>query len=553
MKFIYYPIRLLFVGLYRMWLGLKQRLFRHSEAYIELEVRGIVPRSEPFGMFGTGRMSLFDYRQILKRAKKDPNIEGLILRIQSLGGAGLGTIEEFRELLREFGHAGHFTAAYLEEADTRAYYLATACKRIFMVPSGTLGPLGLHMQQPFFRNTLEKLGIEPELQHIGEYKTASDMFTREDASEAHREMLDWLLSGLYDEIIRDIHVRRGLSEEEVREGFDEGLLNGQHAKELGFVDDLFYEQDLEEWIREQTDDRYHPVDDMAYRWRRIPRDVSWVPPRRVALLYACGSIHSGEGQFFPNPTVGSRSVVKSLRQVRTSPAIEGVLLRINSGGGSATASDVIAREIQRVRDEEDLPVVASMSDVAASGGYYISVFSEPIIANRVSITGSIGVVLGKFNTEELQEKSGVNTEHFKRGERAGMLSPLRRLRDDEEEKLGDMMEHVYDQFLEVVKEGRGGEKDEWEEVAEGRVWTGKQAVARNLVDRTGSFDDAIQQVRSRMNASSDAPIHIVPMPAWKMDLFGSMGAGLLNILQTVSRWFPSLFSSLRSLFGSGYR
>ncbi len=491
---ITYPLRLLFIALYKSWLGLKQTLFRSSGSVLELNVSEIPEQPSPIS-FLKGDLSLFDYRTILKRASADPNVDGLVLRIDDLGGTGFGPIEELREFLRTFARSGKFTVAYLDGTDTRGYYLASICDRIFLQPSAALGPLGLHVQQPFLRGTLDKLGIEPKMERKGAYKTAADALNRKTMSDEHEEMLNWLLDDLYDELIEEIHARRGLERETIRDRFDEGFLDGPAAKDAGLVDDLFHTHELEEWIDERTSGSHTPRSAERYVSCTIPSDVSWRPPQRIAVLYADGPIHGGQGSVFPQPTVGERTITKTLRDLREDGRYDGILFRVNSPGGSAVASDTIAREIQRMRTNEDTPVVASMGGVAGSGGYYISVLADPIYANHTTLTGSIGVVMGKFNIEELQEKIDYRTRSVTRGKRADMISPNRGWNYGEKKKLTSMMDNVYDRFVDVVEEGRDREREAIEDVAQGKVWTGRQARDNGLVDETGGFEEALRHLR----------------------------------------------------------
>jgi protease-4 len=512
-------------------------VFRPPESVLELDISSISEQPNPISWLGGGGNSLLEYRRMLKRAAKDPNIEGVLLRINGLEETGFGSIEELREQIRKFSRSGKFTVAYVDSVGTRAYYLASICDQVFMNPTAALGPLGLHMQQSFLKGTLEKLGIRSHLERIGDYKSASERFEREEMSPEHEEMINWLLDDLYGEIITEVHARRGLSRETVRDLFDEGFLQASEAKETGLVDDLVHQQDLEEWIREHAGS-YRPVASDTYLGRRLPSEVSWQSPRRVAVLYADGPIHSGDGTLMPDATVGSRTMRKTLRDIRESAQYEGILFRVNSPGGSAVASDKIAREIQRTRTEEELPVVTSMCDVAGSGGYYISALSEPIYANRTSITGSIGVVMGKFTVEELHDKIGYRTQQVTRGERADMNSSTREWTDDEHEKIVSLMSHTYDQFVDVVQEGRNRSREEIEEVAQGKVWTGRQAEGHKLVDELGGFDEALQHVRSKAGLSDEDTVRLDPYPVQHFSLFGSfMGSIMSRVTTALARYF----------------
>ncbi len=525
------------MSLYKGWLSMAQTVFRSRQSVLELNVSSISEQPNPISWLGGGGNSLLEYRRMLKRAARDPNIEGVVLRVDGLEGTGFGSIEELREQIRKFARTGKFTVAYIDAVGTRAYYLASICDQVFMNPTAALGPLGLHMQQSFLKGTLEKLGIRSHLERVGDYKSASERFEREEMSPEHEEMVNWLLDDLYDEIITEIHARRDLSRDTVRDLFDEGFLQATEAKESGLVDDLVHQQDLEEWVREQAG-AYRPVGSDTYLGRRLPSEVSLQSPRRVAVLYADGPIHSGDGTLMPDATVGSRTLRKTLRDIRDSGQYEGILFRVNSPGGSAVASDKIAREIQRTRTDEELPVVTSMGDVAGSGGYYISALSEPIYANRTTITGSIGVVMGKFTVEELHDKIGYRTQDVTRGERADMNSSTRDWTDDEHEKIMSLMSHTYDQFVEVVQEGRNRSRNEIEDVAQGKVWTGRQAKKHKLVDELGGMDEALRHVRSKTGISEEEPLRLDPYPTQHFSLFGSFGGTVLNRLATaLSRYF----------------
>jgi protease-4 len=531
-----YLIRWFFVLLYRSWLHVAQCLFRSSDAVLELDVSGVSEQPMPFSWLGDGGNSLLTYRRLLKRAANDPNIEGVILRVRQLDDTGFGVLEELREQVRKFSRSGKFTVASLDSVGTRAYYLASICDRIVMNPTAALGPLGLDMQQSFLKGTLDKLGIRSRLERIGEYKSAPEMFNREEMSPEHEEMVNWLLDDLYEEVVTEVHARRGLSRESVFSLFDEGFLTASQALEGGLVDDVVHQNDLEEWVREQAG-AYNPVQADTYTGRRLPAEVSWRSPRRIAVLYADGPIHSGNGRVLPDSTVGDETMLKTLRDLRDSGRYEGILFRVNSPGGSAVASDKIAREVQRTQEEASVPVVTAMAGVAGSGGYYISALSETIYANRTTITGSIGVVMGKFTIEELQDQMGYRTQHVTRGERADMNSPTRDWKPEEREKVVSLMEHTYDRFVDVVEEGRDQSRERIEEVAQGKVWTGRQAKEHKLVDHLGGFDDALRHLRSRAGITDDAPIRLDPYPVNYLNLFDSMvGVVLRRVKSVLFRW-----------------
>ncbi len=531
-----YPIRWFFVFLYRSWLHVAQHLFRSSGAVLELDISGVTEQPMPFSWWSDGGNSLLTYRRLLKRAARDPNIEGVILRIRQLDDTGFGVLEELREQVRKCSRSGKFTVASLDSVGTRAYYLASICDRIVMNPTAALGPLGLDMKQSFLKGTLDKLGIRSRLERIGKYKSAPEMFNREEMSPEHEEMVNWLLDDLYEEVVTEVHARRGLSRETVRSLFNEGFLTASEARDGGLVDDVVHQNDLEEWVREKAG-AYNPVQADAYAGRRLPAEVSYRSPRRIAVLYADGPIHSGNGKVLPNPTVGDETMLNTLRDLRESDQYEGILFRVNSPGGSAVASDKIAREIQRTQEDASIPVVTGMASVAGSGGYYISALSDTIYANRTTITGSIGVVMGKFTIEELQDRVGYRSQHVTRGDRADMNSPGRDWKSEEREKVVSLMEHTYDQFVDVVEEGRDQSRDRIEDVAQGKVWTGRQARDRKLVDRIGGFDEALRHLRSRAGISDDVPIRLEPYPVNYLNLFGSVtGMVLQRVKSILLRW-----------------
>ena len=433
--------------------------------------------------------------QALTRARNDDSVKGLALYIQT-ARFGLGKAQEVRSLLQAFTEAGKFVDCYLETAGegtngTLAYYLASACERITLSPLGEWNVVGLHSDSTFFRGTLDKLKIEPQFLHVGDYKSAAEAYTETGHSEAAAEALGAVLDDLYNQIVDAIAESRELSPELIRDLIDQAPLNAEQALENGLLDEVTYPDVFERRFAERSEG--NPVSTPLDEYSSMP------DPRgqhRVAMVFAQGTIvrgGNGTDGWSQQRYVGAESLRQILQALAEDTGLTGVVLRVDSPGGSPVASDLILRELEILT--EKMPVVVSMSDVAASGGYYISSKAAKIIAAPATITGSIGVVGGKLATRQFQQELlGISHDEINRGANADFFSSLDPFSPAQETQYLALMTRIYDIFVGHVAEGREMTREEVEQVAGGRIWTGRQALEIGLVDELGGLDRAIELV-----------------------------------------------------------
>jgi len=445
----------------------------------------------------------------IREAVDDPLVTGIVLHIDQTP-LSLAQIEELRALMLAARENGKPVVAYLDEASSNgAYLLATAAEKVYLHPAGELDIIGLSMELQFLRSTLEMVGIEPQFARRAEYKGAVEMYTNTEASPANAEQMNALLDELSGHWATNIAAGRGISVEEVWALVDHGPFSADEAKEAGLVDGLAYPDELESDLLEELFSEDHTlIEDYG-----LDRDTSgWPSPREIAVIYVDGTIHSGEsstpGFFGGGYTAGSDTVVAQLRQARSEDTVKAVVLRVDSPGGSAFASDEIWRAVEQVQ-EKDKPVIVSMGGVAASGGYYVSAGAAAVYANPSTITGSIGVYGGKINIEGLYGKLGVGTELYDRGRMSSMWSLSRPLDDTEYAALDRLIGETYRRFKEKVEDGRDMDAGQVEEVARGRVWSGSAAQENGLVDELGTLHDAIERAQEEAGLPEGRRVDLV--------------------------------------------
>jgi protease-4 len=448
----------------------------------------------------------------LRKAKIDRRVSSVVIRPTSTA-ALWGKIQEVRDAILDFRQSDKPIIAFLEYGGDQAYYLASACDRVFLLPTASLDLTGIASYELFLRGTLDKVGAYPDALHVGEYKTASNTFTEQTFTAAHREMADSLNADLYGQLIRGLADGRHKSEDEVRALIDHGPYLPEDAVRAGLVDDLAYEDELDDKV-DLGEGSVRYLEQKQYR-QVSPSALGLNRGDRIAVIYAVGVISSGESSNDSTGTqvVGSDTLVNYIRRARADRSVRAIVLRIDSPGGSAIASDVIWRELMLTRDVK--PVIASMSDVAASGGYYIAVPAHAIVAQPATLTGSIGVVSIKFVLDGTMDKLGVNVEEIARGRYAGMYSPVSQFSPEERVKMLEIMQATYDAFVEKAAAGRNTTPEKIDAIAQGRVWTGHQAKQLGLVDELGGLDRALALAKQRAKIPQDEEVELVIYPPKK--------------------------------------
>jgi len=448
----------------------------------------------------------------LRLAKRDPRITGVLLMPSSLDSPFWGKVQELRDAVLDFRKSGKTVVAFLEFGGDREYYLASAADRVYLLPTSALDLTGVASYEVFLRGTLDKLGAYPDFLQIGDYKTAVNQLTQKSFTPAHREMTESLNGDMYAQLVRGIASARKKTEAEMRQLLDEGPFSPEDAVRLGLVDGLAYEDQLDDRVPQlRQGGEMRRVDGSDYQ-RVTARSLGIRPASRIAVLYASGVIASGKSGYDPSNgmVVGSDTFVEQLRRLREDDSIKAIVLRIDSPGGSSVASDVIWRELMITRDEKPArPLVTSMSDLAASGGYYIAVPGQVIVAQPGTLTGSIGIFAGKFVIDGTLAKVGVTTETVKSGKNSDIYSPFARFSPEQRMKVGQYMDGFYKNFLMKVAEGRHKTPAEIDMVAQGRVWTGAQAKDRGLVDALGGLDTAVSIAKQRAHIPADEEVDLV--------------------------------------------
>jgi protease-4 len=456
--------------------------------------------------------SLADLYRGFRAAREDSGVEGLALYVRDTG-FGLAKAQEFRRQMRAVADGGKFVECYFETVGegsngTLGYYLATACDRIYLSPAGAVNLLGLWADAPFLRGTLEKLEIEPEFLSIGEYKSAGETFTRTDHSPAAREAIEAVLDGEYRQIVAAVAEARELEPSEVERLIDTAPHTAEEALAAGLVDELLYPDEFRDRVEELAggEPRLVHLDSFGHR--------PALSGRRIAVVFAAGTIIRGTGGIEPwteELFVGSDDLTEVLRGLAENRAVSAVVLRIDSPGGSALASDLILREVELLAREK--PVVVSMSDLAASGGYYIAAKAAKIVAEPGTITGSIGVVMGRFATAGLErEHLGITRDPLGRGANAGIWADPNPLGPEELAELRVQTEEVYKSFVAHVAEGREMTPAAVEAVAQGRVWLGSDAARLGLVDELGGLDRAVALAAEAAGLPAGEPVRLVYYP-----------------------------------------
>ncbi|MDE3156793.1 MAG: signal peptide peptidase SppA [Acidobacteriota bacterium] len=451
---------------------------------------------------------------LLQKAKVDPRVRAVLLEPSGLDSPYWGKLDELRDAILDFRRSGKPIVAYLEDPGEDEYDLATACDHVYMIPSSELDLTGIATYELFLRGTLDKIGAYPDYHHIGDYKTAINTFTQKGFTPAHREMDESLNTDLFGQFVDAVARGRQMRAADVRTLIDQGPFLPEDALRAGLVDDLEYEDQVEQGLRHD----YGPMKTMdADEYAQVsPGSLGLDRGPKIAVIYVDGAIVSGTSGYSPTEgaVVGSTSLIDDIRAVRRDSSIRAVVLRINSPGGSATASDAIWRALEVSRKEQpDRPLVVSMSDLAASGGYYIALPAQVIVAQPGTLTGSIGIFGGKMVTGGTFQKLGAAIDAVSVGKYAQMNSPARPYTPEEQAKLEQQLQAFYDQFVEKAAAARHKTPEQIDAIGQGRVWTGQQAKANGLVDELGGLDRAIAIAKARAKIPAGQSVQLVTYPA----------------------------------------
>ncbi|MGI9491149.1 MAG: signal peptide peptidase SppA [Geminicoccaceae bacterium] len=475
----------------------------------------------------------------IDRAGRQRNVAGLIARIDG-SGPGFAQTQEIRNAIERFRANGKFAYAFSSSfgefgPGTLGYYLATAFDEIHLQPLGAVGLTGLYLETPLLQGLFEMVGVTPSGDKRGAFKTAANMFTERSLTREHQLSLEWLATSLYEQIQDGISEGRRLAKETVDELIDGGPYNAREAFHNGLVDRLSYWDQVVERAKKQagSDTRLIAHDTFA---RALPAEAA--SGEVIALIEAVGQIQQGESSIGPGGAfIGSDTISKAIDDAIDDEDVRAILFRIASGGGSAVASETIARELRRAIELKK-PVIVSMGDVAASGGYWIAMDATTIVADPGTLTGSIGVLAGKPVLDGFWHKLGVNWGTVGRGANASMWSTNRDYNSFGRARLNAFLDETYDAFTAGVARGRGMTQDDVHKVAEGRVWTGAQAKELGLVDELGGFAKALDLARTEIGVDPGDPVSLrrfpAPKPPWEAAL--ELMQNPLIFFQTLSNW-----------------
>lgn len=459
-----------------------------------------------------------DIVEALEAASEDKHIVGLMATIGNIS-MGYGKIQEIRQAIQKFRSKGKPAIVYADSfgefgPGNREYYLATAFDRIYLQPSGDIGLTGLIFQTPFIKGTLDKLGIVPRMDQRMEYKNAMNTFTEKQYTQPHKEALESIMNSMFQQLVTDISTSRNLSEFTVKMLFEKGVFFAKDALDAKLVDGLGYLKDISDEFKNSigVDVKYLSLSEYASKIESI-----YPVGDTIALIYGVGGIKRGKSKYYPifgDVSMGSETVTEAFQAAIEDKDVKAIIFRVDSPGGSYVASDSIWQETIRAK-EAGKPVIVSMSDVAGSGGYFISMAANKIVAHPGTITGSIGVFAGKFVKIGLMEKLGITWDEIHTGPYANMWTDLQDYSPEHWQRLQDALDRIYKDFTEKVSKGRKLSMERVEMAAKGRIWTGKDAKDLGLVDELGGLPTAINLAKRAAAIPENTPVTLKIFPKEK--------------------------------------
>ena len=489
---------------------------------LEGEIEEQPPQDPLTEAFFGARTTVTDIVQALDRAETDPRITGIEVRVGE-STLGMAKIQEIHQKIREFNRKGKFSVAYLEFATNRSYYLASACQTVILLPTSLFHVRGMMTSTTFLRGTLDKLGIYPDLYHVGDYKNAMNVYTEKKYTPAHREADQTLLEDFYQQYLRGVAEGRGMKLEEVKKAIEKGPYTSQEALATKLIDRLAYDDEARDLVKQKNRGSENRLSLGEYLRRTERRGGA-----KLAVIYATGTILPGRSGDSPfgGAVMGSETMAEQFRRAREDASVRAVILRVDSPGGVTFPSEIIRREV--VVTKRVKPVVVSMSDLAASGGYAIAMSANRIVAEPGTITGSIGVLGGKLNLLGLYEKLGLSKDYLTTTENSTMDYPFQNFTPAQRESILKYMRDIYGSFIQGVAEGRHMKVEAVDKIGQGRVWSGERARQLGLVDELGGLDTAIAAAKTLAKIPPSEPVSLIYLPPPKSlfekmrDLMGSM-------------------------------
>ena len=503
-----------------------------TNQFVEISISGALSEVKP--TFALGTVPTTPLNNILKsidKIEENKRIIGVIIRIGGID-TGWGKLQEIRNRLINLRQNGKMVISYLDSANNAEYLLATATEQIILAPAGTIGLTGLRAEVIFYKGILDKFDIKADLFAIGDYKSAIEPYTRKNMSEAQRQAMTSILDNLHQQQVDMIAAgREHINAERAIELINQGPFTANEAHEVGLVDSLSYYDQLITSLESNHDSKTEFIPNYGKKavtqpdlgtFTGLMKFISmFTKPTtqskkhntpKIALIYATGPIMPNHPQipFGIGEGITPHRIIDALQTARKDESVRAIVIRVDSPGGSALASDLIWHEVKQAQEQK--PTIVSMSDVAASGGYYISAAATEIVAQPGTITGSIGVLGGKLNLKGIYNKVGLTKDIITRGKNADIYSDYSNFSQSERQKIEKMLHKVYDDFVNKVAEGRQKTYDEIHQIAQGRVWTGQQAKELGLIDWLGGLDTALAIAKKHVSFSHDEPIEIITLP-----------------------------------------
>ena len=508
-RLLSFVVRLLVLPLWAPLWVLRRRV--PAGAWLHVTVEGKVvdyAQRKVYFTFAPAPSSIHGLEKLAEQTAKDPRIKGVLVTIRSFGG-GMATATGFRDVLTRIAASGREVVVHLPlGGDTKELYVASAAHRVLVGPQSTIAPLGFASSTRYFKRALDKAGLEPQILSRGAYKSAGETLARDSMSEPQKEQVGAILDQFYEELVAALSEGRKVDLERARAWVDGAPYRGSAATEAGLVDGVAYEDELPLLLGSKERPALI-LDAATYVTRQTTRLLPRIRrPAFVAIVAVHGTIRGGVRQ----AVAMDDRVIATVRLARMNPRVRAVVLHVNSPGGSALASDRMYHELLQLAREK--PLIACFSDVAASGGYYVAAAAQHVVAQRTTITGSIGVIAARVAADPLMERLGIVTESMTRGARARLLDPLHRLSEDETRAVDTEIGGMYDAFVDIVARGRNRPRADIERVAQGRVWTGRDAQTHGLVDELGGLRTALIAARTRAGVSELTPVAVLRAPPW---------------------------------------
>jgi protease-4 len=530
----------LVIGILAAKSGKKEKIRDHS--WLVLDIYGDIPEygppADPMAQLVGGDVeTLQGLLDNLTKATVDDRIEGVVMKISASNSLGLGKLQELRSGVAKVRAAGKKVYAYSDGLSKGSYYLAVACDSVFMPASAYIEFTGIGATSAHIKRTLEKIGVRPNLHRIKDYKSAAEVVLREDMSPEAKENLRWIMDEYWQALMADLQVDRGLSEERVEALMEHAIFTPEEAKDQGMIDAVLYWDEFADRLKGQDDEELRAVSASRYEDESFDK-VGLKGKKKIVVVHAQGLIAGRKSTVNPmlGMVMGHESVVSDLKRATKDKDVVAVIFRVDSGGGENLASDLIGHQVEVTSREK--PIVASMVDHAASGGYQIAFRASKIIALPLTITGSIGSISGKMNINGLHEKLGITHDSVTKGPNALMWSPYTDFTPEERARFEDDHWKSYNLWLERVAAKRGLTLPDAEKLAEGRVWTGRQAVANGLIDEVGGLDRAIEIAKELAQVPASEKVKIVHYPEQQnlLDMILSGGDTSMSVKWMIYRF-----------------